>query len=285
MKIYSSAALALGFSLPVLASDLYRATPFELNISHAADAEIENTGSPAPELSSSEVELKAIFSTWDLDQGKLILGSQLRYTQYQFSGNNIADKDLYEIYFPLTYIRRVDRWTHITRLSLGLSSDFEEVDQEDLAAAAIYRALYKSTRHLDWVVGLGVNRNFGDVQAFPILGANYQASPQWRYELVLPQIKISYKPQRNYLFFFQLKPNGRQWNVEEEQSGNDVDITTKEIRTSLGFSYQSSNKLRLTLELGQLLERSIEVTDINDQEQDVDLEDSTQLSLSLGLSF
>lgn len=285
--IQAASGLTLLITLPVIAApqSIYRASTFELNFSQASDAEIENVGSPAPELSAQEVELKASFAAWDIDGGKLVLGNHTRYTQYQFSAANIEDKDLYEIYFPLSYIQKSGSWTHIGRLSLGLSSDFEELDQEDLVVSALYRGLYKSSAKLDWVLGLGLNRNFGDSQVFPLLGANYQASEQWRFELVLPQIKISYKPQARLLYFFQLKPNGRKWNVEDEQSGNDVDITTKEIRTSLGVSYQSTKSLRLSAELGQLFARSIEVSDINGIEQEIDIEDSSVISLSLGYSF
>ncbi len=256
--------------------------PFKLTINHISEAEFDEEGANNFDFSVNEVKLNGTLAAFDAGAGKFIMAGEFRHTQYQYDSAQIDDKSLYELSMPLTYITGSSTWQHIVNITPGINSDFEELSGDDFKISAFYQARYNSSKTLTWVMGLGVGQQFGETQAYPMAGAIYQPNAQWHFNLVFPQgLAANYSASEKSQWYLSVSPEGRTWNVENENESNDVDVVMKEIRMVFGTVYGFDNGLALRAEIGGVTGRNLDFTLDNGDEVDLDIKDASFVGLSL----
>lgn len=263
-------------------SPLTQPAPFKLSVTSLSTAEFdEEEISSDIDFTVNEVELSGVFGATNVLNGKLVFGADFRYTEYKFDSVDAEDNGLYEVHLPMTYITGSDQWTHVARVAPGIHSDFEEVDGEDFTMTALYQATYKSSDTLSWVMGAGIGHEFGEVSGFPLVGAIYRPNEKLLFNLVLPQLEAIYIAQENWIWHLSLAPTGRSWNVEDKSKEKDVDIVTSEFRVSAGTTFAITDAIALRGTVGSALNRNIEFTLDDGEEVDLDIEDSSFISIAL----
>lgn len=261
---------------------LTQVAPFKLSVTALPTAEFDEENIPDDlDFTANELELLGVFAATDLANAKLIFGAEFRYTQYNFDSDDADNNELYELNLPITYITASNRWTHVARVAPGIHTDFEEVDSEDFTVTALYQATYKSSDQLSWVMGAGVNHQFGEAQAFPIVGAIYRPTDKLLLNLVLPQLEAIYIAKESWLWHLSLAPTGRSWNVQDETSEKDVDIVTSEFRVSAGTTFAINDTLAIRGTVGSVMNRNLEFTLDSGEAVDLDVEDGSFVSLAL----
>ncbi len=263
------------------ANPLIQPAPFSAAFKSLSSAKFDDDSISNIEFSVNEVKLNGTFSGIKSGDGMFIIGGEFRYTEYQFNSDLADDNQLYEIALPMTYITGTSDLRHIVRVAPGIKSDFEDLSGDDITLTAFYQANFVSSATLTWVLGAGVGHQFGESQAFPLMGAIYQPNEEWRFNLVLPQLEATYIASDNNLWYFSLIPSGRSWNVENENDLTDVDIITEEIRLALGTVYAINKNLALRAEVGSATGRNLEFTMSNGDEVDVDVEDTSFIGVTL----
>lgn len=262
-------------------SPLMNLAPIMIGVNVLSDAQFDDDAVTGEDFSVIEIELRSIIGATSLNTGKLIFGADFRYTQYSFSSDNVDDSDLYQLSIPMTYISASDQWTHIIRIAPGIHSDFEEIDSEDFTATALYQATYTSSNTLKWVAGIGIGHEFGESSVFPLIGAIYQPGEKLLFNLVLPKLEMIYAIKENWSLHASLGPTGRSWNVVNETNEKDVDIVASEIRFSVGTSFAINNTLSIRGAVGSAMNRNLEFTLDDGSEADLDVEDSSFVSVAI----
>ncbi len=259
-----------------------QSAPFKLTINQISEAEFDEESINNIDFSVNEVKLNGALAAFDAGAGKFIMAGEFRYTQYQFDSDQIDDNSLYEVSMPLTYITGSSTWQHIVNITPGINSDFEDVTEDDFKFSTFYQARYNSSKTLTWVMGLGVGQQFGETQAYPIVGAIYQPNAQWHFNLVLPQLAVNYSASDKSQWYLSVSPEGRTWNVENENKTNDdVDIVMQEIRVVFGAVYGFDNGLAMRAEIGSVTERNLDFTLNNGDEFDLEVKDASFVGISL----
>lgn len=258
-----------------------QSAPFKLTINHISEAEFDEESINNIDFSVTEVKLNGTLAAFDAGAGKFMMAGEFRYTQYQFDSDQIDNNSLYEVSMPLTYISAPSTWTHIINVTPGINSDFEELSEDDYKFSAFYQARYYRSKTLTWVMGFGAGQQFGETQAYPLVGAIYQPNAQWHFNLVFPQLAASYSASEKSQWYLSLSPEGRTWNVENESESSDVDIVMKEIRMVFGTVYGFDNGLALRAEVGAVTGRNLELTLDNGDEVDLDIKDASFVGISL----
>lgn len=258
-----------------------QSAPFKLTINQISEAEFDEEGADDADFSVNEVKLNGALATFDAGAGKFMMAGEFRQTQYQYDSTQIDDKSLYELSMPLTYITGPSIWTHIINVTPGINSDFEELSGDDFKLSAFYQARYYSSKTLTWVMGLGAGQQFGEIQAYPLVGAIYQPNEQWHFNLVFPQLAATYSASEKSQWYLSLSPEGRTWNVENENTSKDVDVVMQEIRMVFGTVYGFDNGLALRAEVGAVTGRKLDVTLDNGDELDLEIKDASFVGISL----
>lgn len=264
-----------------IAANLSRPAPFHIRIS-TIESEFDNDVTANPEFKASEIGLYGTFLAADFAAGKLIASVNYDYSFYRYEELMFGkDIKLHALSFPISYINSQGNWLHKMSVIPGLYSDLDEISSEDYAVGINYQGIYRTSPSTRWVMGAGVNRQFGDSQAFPIVGVIYEPNDHFQYNLVLPQIKINYTPRQGSVWFFKLGPNGNKWNIENQFSETDVDIVTRSVEIVFGGEQSISRKLSTLIEVGVAGAREVELEGPLGESFDLDVEADVFITFQL----
>ncbi|PCI51128.1 MAG: hypothetical protein COB51_02465 [Moraxellaceae bacterium] len=266
-----------------IAADLSRPAPFHIKI-NTIESEFNSNVTADPEFKATAVGLYGTFLVTDLAGGKLIAAVNYDYSLYRYEELVFGEEvKLHALSLPISYITSQGGWLHKVNVIPGLYSDLDEVSGEDYAVGVNYQGIYRTSPSTRWVMGAGVNRQFGDSQAFPILGVIYKPNDHFQYALVLPQIKINYTPRQGQTWFFKFGPNGNKWNVESQISEiqTDVDIVTKSVEMAFGSEQSISGNLSALFEVGVAGAREVELEGPLGETFDLDVEADVFITLQL----
>ncbi len=255
------------------AESLLPSTPpmAKIGFTTTASAQVENRTNNA-EISAHELDASANFASHEFSSVKLVFGAHYKFTRYNLDNLN-ADKDLYVIEVPIRFIRQFGKWNVITNVTPGIHSDFEEIDDDDFTVTGLLRASYQQSDETSWVVGVGVDRSFGDSQAYPVVGIRYAPDEHWRFDLIFPRLSINYALSSRTFFFWNVLPAGDKWDVEVDAIDKEFNVTTKAIRISIGAEINLSEHAWLRIEAGREVNRSIELVNDNGAAFDLSFED------------
>ena len=252
------------------------------SVTGVQDAEFDDSNKPAlagfkdAEVGYRELTAEFPFLKRDLGDGKLLVGVDYKYTSYDISGGDVKDTKLHAFKVPFTYIRQTQskKWNYIVRLSPGAHTDGENMSSDDYVLLGIVRAEYLQSQDTTWVVGIVVDRTFGDTKPFPLVGVEYAPNNNWHLGLVLPNPQISYTPSPTSHYFVAAKPGGGKWNVHSDRRNEDYNFTAQGIRTSLGAEFKVTKIGWLRIEAGKVFGQNFEFEDKNGTKVDLDADDA-----------
>lgn len=154
-------------------------------------------------------------------------------------------------------------------VSPGLSSDFKEIDSEDLRMHAGVHALYRLSRRFS-VVGGVAYKGGSEWPVIPIVGLQYQPSEQWAFSLGVPRTAIVFKPQKGMEIFVEGEFSGGGDYELHDASLRADSVSYQDYRAVTGFDFPLTRVVRLKLSGGYAFGRKFDFSD--GQRDDIKLE-------------
>lgn len=258
---------------------------FEFGYANYGTADVDEPGANT-EITLEEFTLSSTFFAKDFAEGKLVLSTDYKHSSFT-SKSTAPDSSakrsnhVHNASLIARYIKQQNEWRHIITLAPGIYSDLKSLDGDDLDMSASYTALQTLTSDLQWLMGFGYSRSFGDPSGFPIMGVNYTPNDDWQFKLGFPHTAIHYAPSDTLYTYFTLQPGGGKWNLEVD-GNDDVNITYKSFEMLLGIESKISDSLWLSVEAGRVFGRNFEISDTtNNTLGDVDIDASNVIAINL----
>lgn len=148
----------------------------------------------------------------------------LFWTRLEFSGIRWKDLDLYQLQVPLDLILKQEPWQWWVNVTPGLFSDLDKVSSKDYRTLVHAAALRRTGPRMQWGLGVGYDRKFGEDQLYPVGGLIWDNGWDLRLQALLPDIRLEWVPRRTTLLYFQAEPAGGVWHVSEENQEYDLKI-------------------------------------------------------------
>ena len=217
----------------------------------------------------------------------LFVGGAFQMNTWTFDDNRIDDIDMYKVKVPITAgFKAADNILMRVQIAPGIHSDWENVDGDDFRVDGNIVGTYVYKPDLQFVLGVGVGEEFGDVSAYPIVGARWQATDELLVALIFPKPRVSYAVSEDFRLFAAGEPTGGEWNIgEQDDDADDVDLSVKGYRVGIGGEYQVAPGGWLFAMAGAEGGRELQLG-INDDEvfdDDVDLDDCSFVQIGFRL--
>ena len=200
-----------------------------------------------------------------------------------FDDKRVDDFDLYKVGVHGTVGAPIDqRWAVRGGYSLGVQSDFEYIDEEDIKLFAHVMGVYAQSATLQYAFGIGFGEEFGEAQAYPLGGVRWQASDVLLLDLIFPAPKVSYTLTEDFVLFAAGQPTGGEWNVGDE--GEEFDLQLRGYRLGVGAEYQVTPGGWLYAMVGGEGGREVSVA-VDDEEvvEDYDLDENIFVQIGFRL--
>lgn len=241
------------------------------------------------EVELSEVKAGAEMQVMHADDAglDLFLGLDFQANIWSFDDDRIDDIEMYKLMIPVTVgFKAADNIMMQVEVAPGIHSDWENVDSDDFRVDGKVVGSYIQSSQLQYVLGVGFGEDFGDVAAYPIVGARWQATEELMLDLIFPAPKATYAFSSDFRVFLAGEPTGGEWNVgEQDDDEDDVDISVKGYRVGLGAEYQVIEDGWLFAMAGAEGGRELQIG-VNDDEvfdDDVDLDDCSFIQIGFRL--
>jgi hypothetical protein len=283
-KDYSIVALMLG-ALLLCVGSLQAAEGLNVSYTYTEPSE----GDLEDEVWQHEVKVNGAVKVMHAeDHGfDLFVGGKFQANIWSFDDDRIDDIDMYKVMIPVGVgFKATDNILMHVEVAPGIHSDWENVDGDDFRVDGSVVGTYLYSPDLQFVLGVGVGEKFGDVSAYPIAGARWQATDELLMELIFPAPKVSYALSEDLRLFAAGEPTGGEWNVgEQDEDEGDVDLSVKGYRVGIGGEYQVMPGGWLYAMAGAEGGRELQLG-INDEEvfdDDVDLDDCAFVQIGFRL--
>ncbi len=188
-------------------------------------------------------------------------GVSVKYTHLDFDEPQLSSLELLKLEAPLqgTHIlnKKMVTWT----LSPGIHGQANHIDESDFRIQGQTSVIFLR-ENLKWILGVGFGDTFGEVKAFPVLGAIWQINENSVLTLMFPQVKYEYTTESKTTYSFKIEPSGSQWQWQKGQILNstvDLDVTVSGIKSTVGVSRKVKEKLIVYSEAGVIANRKFEI--------------------------
>lgn len=160
--------------------------------------------------------------------------------------------------------RPAQQWTLLVEARPGLFSDLEDVDWADVNVPVMIGAGYEISTNLTVGVGVGINW-WSRLATIGGPGLTWRFAEHWRLNLILPRPSVDWTLTRTWAVFAGGEMRGGGWRVAEDfgRSHGDPDLDGdrlgyREIRVGGGARWALGPALRLSLEVGYVVDREFE---------------------------
>ena len=268
---------------PMLSAAPFSTPVSEIRYAATSTADIDEKNANT-EVGIDELTIKSILTGTEAMDGKLVFSLDYKYNQFTVKNNQGSknEDDVHNISLAALYIREHGKRRHIFSIAPGLYSDMEEITADDLDVTAMYNFMYSKSNQLQWIVGIGYSRSFGDPTAFPIVNAVIQPNEHWQLTLGFPKTSVSFAPSSHWHSYAKLQPNGGKWNLDTEGS-NDVNLIYSSFEFLAGVERRLANNLWLGIEAGQSFARELEFSNSSSNSVigEVDVKDASFIAFNL----
>ncbi len=183
--------------------------------------------------------------------GYLLTGLRLDARRYQFKNNPVLnDETLYQTGIKLGFGAFIDD-NVLLEMSVEptLFSDLDgTVHGKDLDFPARGLFTWRSGDDLFFKLGARYNEVYRDANILPLVGVSYMLSPEFRFDLMLPEsAEISWWPDPGLGFLLGVDVQGAQYHVRTSQAlGNQRDdVQVQEVLTYFGVMARPSDAFSL----------------------------------------
>ncbi|MEM7386939.1 MAG: DUF6268 family outer membrane beta-barrel protein [Verrucomicrobiota bacterium] len=258
-----------------------RAPEGYLGIYWNGDADFEDTGAS---LRRQEFDLYS--PLWGSSSGDWSFGLGFRYRldRLDFAGLSLDDQTLHRVQIPLflAWAPENSRWSAFARLAPGLATDFEDLSEDSITAAAILAAAYQWTPTFKVTLGAYFNPDIDAGTILPSLGFQWDPNPEWSLIFGAPRTELQYKPHSDLRLKLALYSGGGRWNIEED--GRNLDLSHRTLRAGVGLETRFADRFWWSLWAGVNLFQEYELEEVDGPDlAEEDIEDS--LFLYTGIRF
>lgn len=213
----------------------------------------------------------------------------LAHSRYDFDhSSSLAIPDsLGELSLNLGLVYRPrTNWSYALYARPGFYSDLKTLRTEALNLPLLFLTTFRASDTLSWSFGARLDP-FAENSLLPLLGLNWKVSPAWTFNLGFPRAGLTFKASEACALFAGLSVQGGSFRLGENvpaatsptSSFAGQRVEYREIRTGLGADWRIHKALKLTTEIGVMLDRRLEYYKI-----DYALSGDAAVYFSLGLS-
>ena len=241
-------------------------------------------------IEKTDAELAMDYTLVKVPLGKLEFGKSffiptlsLEKTAFRFDHTDVDNQEVYTLKTQFMVVTpRDDKWTRIIQVTPSLHTDLDAVDEDafSLMWLAIWR--YQLTDASALIMGVGVNRLFGDYKPIPLVSYQYNIANNIQLDLGFPISKAEYRWQNNWSVYASAAPVGGNWRYESEQEEK-LNISYSSWVAATGVRYQFNRKMWATLEVGQSFARQLNLDADNRADENLDVANTPVVMLSIGL--
>lgn len=135
--------------------------------------------------------------------------------------------------------------------SSNVSSDPDEYrsDALQLLAALIWDRQLSDRVSLHY--GICADHRFGDYQAYPAAGINWQPGPKWTIEFGFPTSQISHELGKNLTTVLRIAPNGNEWYVKDKSLERRSQLVYEAYLIELALDWRAHKHIGFSASVGR----------------------------------
>lgn len=171
----------------------------------------------------------------------------------------------------------------LVNLEPGVYTDFEEATFENLAMPTTLALVQRFGTGISAVAGATVRLGFKD-EVIPYGGVVCELGQTLRLEALVPDGGLTWFPNREWRVTFGYEWHNASYHIREKGPYDREEITLEDIRVGLAVMHRISDDLRLTGEVGRVMERSVkfrESIEVYEIPRDLEIEEAPYFRLTL----
>jgi hypothetical protein len=157
-----------------------------------------------------------------------------------------------------------EKWIMRFEVMPGISSDFVDIDANDLSLNAIVGFSYIVDSKLQWVMGLMIGYS-NEYPVLPGAGVRWQFADDWTLNFILPRPRLEYKVTDQLQAFVGAEIKSGTYRVGSDfgssvgnEKLNNAVVSYMEVRTGAGLIYRFHPAFALEAEGGWMVDRSFD---------------------------
>lgn len=242
------------------------------------------------DLETKEVRLTAGFYRHDGDAMSWDVGLDYQYTRYVFSGVDGRNRDLHWLQVPVGFSTDAGGWRFDGYVAPGIFTSsnvmkdfFDEGSGDDFAIAGRVEALRETGGNIDWLIGLGYDRSFGEPRFYPLAGLVYAPSEDLRIRLAFPDSSFRFRSTDRQTWTVRLFPAGNEWHVVSDELDDEFDFSVEAWRGQAWWSFSAWRQLFVDVSVGYEFDRHYDFIDDTGQRINSGVDD--EFVFAVGLRF
>jgi len=198
---------------------------------------------------------------------------------------------LHTFYFPLHRTTDSDRTSFRFTVAPALSGssnvtkDPEQYTTDSLQLLAAFVWNRPVTDRLELHYGLCGDHRFGGYQVYPVIGVNWQPSPDWRIDIGFPNSQISFQASKTLTILLRVIPNGNEWHVKDASLEKDSQLVYEGYLIESALNWRLHRQFGLTVSVGREFDSNYEVTLANDSRVRLSNDSANRIGLALAWFF
>jgi len=166
-------------------------------------------------------------------------------------------------------------------LAPGLSSDFKEIDMDDVRLRATLYARYRVSSRLTLIGGAKYKGSDDDSPVVPIVRVQYRPSEQWTFNLGIPRSTVVFKPNNGTEYYLGVQlSSGDTYELHDKSLGADS-ISYTDYKALAGVEFPLTRVVGLCLSGGYAFGRELDFSDADRADMDLDNTPFGRLELKL----
>lgn len=192
------------------------------------------------------------------DKNTLIIKSTYERTDLE-TDTMLGDQDLHtlKVHFRWIYSDSASKWSWITLLSPGFSSDGGSLSSDDFSLNGVAGFGYKKSDKFSWLGGVAFFTNDFESRIFPGIGFRWRPADNAELEYTGIRLKGSWQPSDDWIYRFDARPGGGTWHIRE--GGEDLNVDVDSYQIGFGVERRLTEKLWLNLTGGVTVGNELEI--------------------------
>lgn len=216
------------------------------------------------------------------------LRTRYEFSSLEISGDPIANSELHRLDLGPTLIYRPEdsAWRAFFSGTIGLATDFSDVNSEDVVYSVLAAGGYKFSDRFTLLFGAYYSQDFGDARLFPGVGFVWKVADKWTASLLPPRLQVAYAPNDDWRFALEGYPDGDSWSVESA-TGEQSSLERKALRAGVRIERRVSENGWLFAGAGWAFGRELrlEGEESGRVSYESDADDGAYLSLGISVGF
>jgi hypothetical protein len=216
------------------------------------------------------------------------LRTRYEFTSLEISGDPVLENELHRLDLGPSLLYRPENspWRAFFSGTIGLATDFSDVNGDDVVYSVLAAAGYKFSDRFTLLFGAYYSQDFGDARLFPGVGFVWNIADKWTASLLPPRVQLAYAPTENWRIALEGYPDGDSWSVESA-TGEQSSLERKALRAGLRVERRITENGWIFAGAGWAFGRELrlEGEDSGRVSYESDVDDGAYFSLGISLGF